>query len=117
MKINKITLLIILFGVLIFSTLSNNLIEGMSNTEVSGITRNEIPKGQEDLYILKSQALPPNCPVCPDISKQSTESKCQPCPPCGRCPEPAFECKKVPNYKRFSKNNNFKPLLADFSNF
>lgn len=26
--------------------------------------------------------------------------KCPPCPACARCPEPAFECKKVPNYSQ-----------------
>ena len=47
-------------------------------------------------YILKSEIVPPVCPACPAIpSKES----CQPCPPCARCPEPSFECKKVPNYK------------------
>ena len=115
MKLNNIALLLILISVLIISTIKGNLIEGMDNK--SGIKKSEIPKGDEDLYILKSQALPPSCPICPEINNKNTENKCPPCPPCGRCPEPAFECKKVPNYKRFSKDNNFKPLLADFSNF
>ena len=41
----------------------------------------------------------------------------QPCPPCGRCPEPSFDCKKVPNYS--STNSEFLPVpvLADFSQF
>ena len=30
-----------------------------------GIPRNMIPAGEEDLYILKSQVVPPVCPVCP----------------------------------------------------
>ena len=40
-----------------------------------------------------------------------------PCPPCGRCPEPSFECKKVPNYA--STNSEFLPMpvLGDFSQF
>ena len=44
-------------------------------------------------------------------------SKCPPCPPCGRCPEPAFKCKKVPNYE--SKNTGYlpQPILTDFSQF
>ena len=47
-------------------------------------------------YILKSEIVPPVCPACPAVpSKES----CRPCPPCARCPEPSFECKKVPNYK------------------
>jgi hypothetical protein len=30
--------------------------------------------------------------------KNFENKKCSPCPPCARCPEPSFECKKVPNY-------------------
>ena len=124
MKLNNTTLLLILIGVLFFSTISENILEGMENTKTEekeeetekAIKKTDIPTGDEDLYILKSQAIVPSCPTCPEISKSSDESTCQPCPPCGRCPEPSFECKKVPNYKRYS-NNNFKPLLADFSRF
>jgi hypothetical protein len=41
----------------------------------------------------------------------------QPCPPCGRCPEPSFDCQKVPNYS--STNSEFLPVpvLNDFSQF
>jgi hypothetical protein len=28
----------------------------------------------------------------------------EPCPPCGRCPAPAFDCKKVPNYANMSSD-------------
>jgi hypothetical protein len=31
--------------------------------------------------------------------------KCRPCKPCGRCPEPNFECKKVPNYDIININD------------
>jgi hypothetical protein len=55
------------------------------------------------------------CPVTSACPKE--ESKCPPCKPCGRCPEPSFECKKVPNYN--SKNNEFLPVpvLNNFSSF
>ncbi len=59
----------------------------------------------EDLYILKSQIVAPVCPACPPppaIKCDSIGKKCPPCPPCARCPEPAFECKKVPNYSSSS---------------
>ena len=36
------------------------------------------------------------------------QKPCPPCKPCGRCPEPAFTCKKVPNYN--SMNNQYLPL-------
>ena len=72
-----------------------------------GITRDEIPQGQEHLYVLKSEIVPPVCPKCPDPPKQTSNGKgdgncckkeCPPCPRPQRCPEPAFTCKKVPNY-------------------
>lgn len=67
-----------------------------------GISRSQIPKGQENLYILKSEIVPPICPACPAVNcnkcSGSDAKKCPPCPPCARCPEPSFECKKVPNY-------------------
>ena len=41
-----------------------------------------------------------------------------PCPACERCPEPAFECKKVPNYRSPSMQNYMPlPILNDFSKF
>lgn len=47
----------------------------------------------------------------------SSEHKCPPCPACARCPEPAFECKKVPNYSRSEDINAPRPVMADFSQF
>ena len=47
----------------------------------------------------------------------SGDHKCPPCPACARCPEPAFECKKVPNYSRSEDINAPKPVMADFSQF
>ena len=82
-----------------------------------GIPGSQIPEGDEDLYILKSQVVPPVCPACPPATACPSEKPPPPCPPCARCPEPAFECKKVPNYK--SVNNEYlpRPFLADFSKF
>ena len=71
----------------------------------------ELPSGQSDKYILKSQIVPPVCPACPQpiTCSGTSEKKCQPCPACERCPEPSFECKKVPNYN--SGNNSFLPSI------
>ena len=72
-----------------------------SSSQNDGLPRSRIPPGQEHLYILKSEIVPPICPACPSMkcdNSSSDSSKCQPCPPCARCPEPSFECKKVPNY-------------------
>ena len=74
-----------------------------------GITKDQIPPGQEHLYVLKSQIVPPVCPKCPESKGGGGNGKggmkggqcCPECPPCPapqRCPEPAFTCKKVPNY-------------------
>jgi len=79
----------------------------MSGT--TGIPKNLIPPGQEDLYVLKSSIVPPNCPApivtCPSCQGKNSGSgggdanqTCPPCPACARCPEPDFTCKKVPNY-------------------
>jgi hypothetical protein len=74
-----------------------------------GIPKNMIPRGQEDLYILKSEIVPPVCPACPTASVCPTtgkKEKCPPCPACARCPEPSFECKKVPNYSSTGNNSS-----------
>ena len=43
---------------------------------------------------------------------------CPPCPACARCPEPAFSCKKVPNYNSSAVNDHLPmPVLNNFSNF
>lgn len=91
-----------------------------------GIPASQILPGQEDLYILKSSIVPPVCPSCPSVKCDSSgggdgggggEKKCPPCPPCARCPEPAFECKKVPNYVSGDDNVLPRPVLTSFSQF
>jgi hypothetical protein len=70
-----------------------------SSSLPKGIPKNMIPPGNEDLYILKSEVVPPVCPACPPpILKCGDNKPPPPCPPCARCPEPRFDCKKVPNY-------------------
>lgn len=83
-----------------------------------------IPQGQEDLYILKTQVVPPVCPACPSMNACPVENgkeKCPPCKPCGRCPEPSFECKKSYNYNSSGSGpgtgNLPMPVLNDFSTF
>ena len=90
-----------------------------------GIPGSQIPPGQEHLYILKSQVVPPVCPACPaNCPNTGSSKKCQPCKPCGRCPEPSMTCKAVPNYGAFGNSSNsldaaasYIPVLSDFSNF
>ena len=144
MKLQKIHIFIILLLSLIFCSCLGGLFrEGMSsqstvtgsggnsatittgprgNTAVTtsssdGIQYNEIPAGQQDMYILKSQIVPPVCPACPQSSACPTQEKCPPCPACARCPEPNFECKKVPNYNAIDNQYLPAPVLNDFSTF
>lgn len=95
----------------------------------NGIPKSDIPFGQGDLYILKSQVVPPVCPACPPsiVKNDNTSttsgnaafdvSKCPPCAPCARCPEPNFDCKKVPNYSIFNPSTMPVPVLNSFSTF
>ena len=91
------------------------------NSLPQGVSRSQIPAGEEDLYILKSQVVPPVCPVCPNPIVQSSDStdvtKCPACPACMRCQESPYECKKVPTYKAFNQDYMPVPVLSDFSSF
>ena len=87
------------------------------STMPQGIPASQIPNGQEDLYILKSEIVPPVCPACPSSAACPRQEKCPPCPACARCPEPAFECKKVPNYNAIDSQYLPSPVLNDFSTF
>ena len=88
-----------------------------TNNTVYGVSQHQIPAGQEDLYILKSQIVPPVCPACPSPGTCNSGNKCPACPACARCPEPAFECKKVPNYQTSNTRYLPRPVLSDFSQF
>jgi hypothetical protein len=69
-----------------------------------------IPPGNEDLYILKSEVVPPVCPACPPPILKcggGDNDPPPPCPPCARCPEPKFDCKKVPKYGNDNPGANY----------
>ena len=102
----------------------NNMNLNNSNNSLNDVKKSNIPEGQEDLYILKSKIVPPVCPACPACPQISnTTNKCTPCPPCGRCPEPQFECMKVPNYNSSNLSGSGtsqtipRPVLANFTQF
>jgi hypothetical protein len=84
-----------------------------------GIPASQIPPGSEDLYILKSEVVPPVCPACPTLpcNVKGEKESCPPCPACARCPQPNFECKKVPNYDALAEEYIPVPVLNDFSQF
>jgi hypothetical protein len=92
---------------------------GASNPWMSalppGIPFSQIPPGDEDLYILKTEIVPPVCPSC--NSSVTQNAVCPPCKPCGRCELPPFECKKVPNYAALSDEFQPVPVLNSFSSF
>ena len=89
------------------------LLEKALSKEIPG---SEIPPGDEDLYILKSQVVPPVCPECPN-PVIPREKPCPPCPPCGRCPPNAYDCKQVPNYSAMNSAYVPRAVINDFSNF
>ena len=96
--------------------------QGIATPEntIHGIHSSSIPHGHDDLYVLKSEIVPPVCPACPsiEISDDLLKKKCTPCPPCARCPEPSFKCEKVPNYSMGSENQYLPmPFLNNFSTF
>jgi hypothetical protein len=92
---------------------------GYVPTPPSEVPASKIAPGDEDLYILKSRIVSPVCPVAPSMSSCPVPEPPQPCPACARCPEPAFDCKKVPNYSSGNGNGTYlpRPVLTDFSSF
>ena len=91
---------------------------GYENYKYDDFVRKEdIKSGDEDLYILKSKIVPPVCPKCPDAKVCPRKKPCPPCPPCARCPEPAFTCKKVPNYQSTNASKLPMPWLNSFNQF
>jgi len=131
---------------------SNSVSNSVSNSDNSydaylppGIPKSEISPGDEDLYILKSQVVPPVCPACPaygptamlaktnsasnsettdstttdpnEEEEEGSSGKYPPCPACDRCPEPSYACKMVPNYSNFNSSTMPVPVLSAFSTF
>jgi hypothetical protein len=110
---------LILLAFLVLGNLGFGVKEYFENkSDVKGVRREDIPEGDEDLYILKSEIVPPVCPRCPEVNvcDKKESGKCPPCPACARCPEPSFECKKVPTY-RPNDPTMPRPVLSDFSQF
>ena len=128
MKVKLTHVLIALLAIVIIFNLGKDVVEGMENQHNhkdghkhghhgKGVKREDIPEGDEDLYILKSQIVPPVCPKCPDAAVCPRAKPCAPCPPCARCPEPAFTCKKVPNYRSQNQSELPMPMLNTFAAF
>jgi len=105
-------LIVLLILTILFNLGSTSNFEGMQ-----GVKRHNIQDGDEDLYILKSEIVPPICPKCPDAASCPRQKPCPMCPPCARCPEPAFTCKKVPNYASRNQTELPLPMLNTFAAF
>lgn len=89
------------------SVIRPKYLEPQELTTIESRRKTDIPAGEEDLYVLRSE-------VASLLNKPANT----PCPPCGRCPEPSFTCKKVPNYNNVHSQNFLpKPVLNDFSTF
>lgn len=74
----------------------------------SKLNQNDISEYKNEIEKLKDQLK----------ELKSTNGACPPCPACERCPEPSFDCKKVPNYRSTSVGNYLPiPILNDFSSF
>jgi len=102
----------------------SNLTEGqktrLSNNvgNIKSVPKSKIPEGDEDLYILKSQIVPPVCPKCPDVKKCDTTKDCPACPAPQRCPEKPFECKMVPKWSDPRVSSHLpRPRLNSFDSF
>ena len=131
MKRRVVQVIILLFCLVIFSCfLGGSVYENYSDNtdkndtsiannirEMPGVYKRHIPLEDEDLYILKSQIVPPVCPACPANISCGAKDPPPPCPACARCPEPSFECKKVPNYRSSNTGSLPVPVLASFTSF
>lgn len=156
MKLTKVHLLLILiFGLILASSLGNYVRDGFTTTKPSDLPEPLKPVATKDLASntktptdvkydpninggvaigapssgLSPSTFPMNTPGgIPGMNSVSGNDnakagaggeshQCPPCPACARCPEPAFECKKVPNYSRTEDINAPRPVMADFSQF
>ncbi len=86
-----------------------------SSSLPQGISGDQIPYGQDDLYILKTNVVPPVCPMCPSYtSTYPRQEPCPACPACSRCPESSS------NSSNSNNSNNYNDptiVLNDYTSF
>ena len=87
---------------------------GLTNS-IKGLFDNKLTPNETNISEYKSQIET----LKEELKKlKSTDGNCPPCPACERCPEPSFDCKKVPNYRSTSVGDYLPmPILNDFSRF
>lgn len=67
-KLKPVHLFLGLLAIMLISQLGFGVKEFFENkSDEAGIPKSEIPEGDEHLYILKSEIVPPVCPKCPDV--------------------------------------------------
>ena len=111
------------------STTGSSSTNSSSTTSATGSNKSSEPvqqtKATSESYLLNNQnALSSTASSCPVAggTAGSSPNNCRPapvppCPPCERCPEPSFDCKRVPRYNNDSAKYLPKPVLASFSQF
>jgi len=81
-----------------------------------GIPRNIIPKGQEDMYILKSQVIPPVCPMCPSVgpyTMSNSQDSDSTSAPAGAMPPTLKQINAVKNWEEtISSASTYTPLYG-----
>jgi len=102
------------------SSKSNTSTSSSSNTNINTTTPTDTPtptniSAAGSNTSTSNSIIPSNSS---DSKKNEKNDSCPPCPACERCPEPAFDCKKVPNYRSPSIGQYLPmPILNDFSTF
>ncbi len=101
---------------------SFSIIESMvGNNESASSTSSESPPQTGITVPVPSFNVPSGLKLAePTQAAESKKESCPPCPPCARCPEPSFECKKVPKYRNLLLNNQnqmVNPAVADYTTF
>jgi hypothetical protein len=77
-----------------------------NNTISNGVPANMIAPENKDLYILKSEIVPPVCPRCPSICSKDIKQQCPPCPSCARCPSGSSNFTYSGNNNQVSGSSN-----------
>ena len=96
-----------------------SLVESMIANDVDNSSGINIPIPSSLPSSLKMKPEQQKQPEQPEQSSTRTDS-CPPCPPCGRCPEPNFECKKVPKYRDLMINDHAqipRPINPEYTTF
>lgn len=105
------------------SSVESTNITNIENTTINGEQKKETDSSDAATILnnnIKSNEMLKNQKATYDSESlsENVSDRCPPCPSCERCPEPAFTCEKVINYKSPSAKQYLPmPVLNDFSTF